>query len=59
MIGSRRVLLTDHTLFWANAQEGIVGTNPVYGDVRTWFMFHSASDFAISKMKGEKQCHQN
>ena len=22
----------DHTLFWANAQNGIVGTNPVYGD---------------------------
>jgi hypothetical protein len=22
----------DHTLFWANAQDGIVGTNPVYGD---------------------------
>ena len=22
----------DHTLFWANDQDGIVGTNPVYGD---------------------------
>jgi hypothetical protein len=22
----------DHTLFWANTQDGIVGTNPVYGD---------------------------
>jgi nitrous oxidase accessory protein NosD len=24
----------DHTLFWGNASDGIVGTNPVYGDPR-------------------------
>jgi hypothetical protein len=25
-------VVVDHTLFWANDQDGIVGTNPVYGD---------------------------
>ena len=29
---SSSTVTADHTLFWANAQDGIVGTNPVYGD---------------------------
>jgi hypothetical protein len=29
---SSSTVAADHTLFWANAQDGIVGTSPVYGD---------------------------
>jgi hypothetical protein len=35
----------DHTLFWANDNDGIVGTNPVYGDPA--FIDAAAGDFHL------------
>lgn len=32
--GGTNVVLPDHTLFWANAQNGLTGTNPLFGDPR-------------------------
>ena len=30
--GTSGNVIPDHTLFWANGSDGVVGTNPVYGD---------------------------